>query len=199
MRPVEGDGTQIYQALLNLCINARDAMPEGGKLYIKTDDLLINDKQSSEAMQLPQGRYVRVSVTDTGTGIGSETRDRIFEPFFTTKEIGKGTGLGLAMVYGIIKNHGGSITVHSKQGLGTTMIVCLPGADGAIEEKRQMNAAKDKPAHGSILIVDDEEVIRVLGKDVLEISGYEVLIAIDGDRRDEDIQGESAPDRPGDT
>jgi signal transduction histidine kinase/CheY-like chemotaxis protein len=178
--PIEGDGTQIYQALLNLCINARDAMPDGGKLYIKTDTFMLSDKQSADSLQLQPGRYVRVCVTDTGMGIGPEIRDRIFEPFFTTKEIGKGTGLGLAMVYGIIKNHGGHIEVHSKQGLGTTIIVWFPGTEGSINEKSQKIPTKEKSEQGSILIIDDEEVIRILGKDVMEVYGYEVHIAMNG-------------------
>jgi len=178
--PIEGDSTQIYQALLNLCINARDAMPDGGKLYIKTDVFLLSDKQSSDSLQLHPGRYVRVCVTDTGTGIEPEVRDRIFEPFFTTKEIGKGTGLGLSMVYGIIKNHGGHIEVHSKHGLGTTMIVCFPATEGLIEEKNKIVSNEKKLQQGSILIIDDEEVIRILGKDVMEVYGYEVHIAVNG-------------------
>ena len=177
---IEGDGTQIYQALLNLCINARDAMPEGGKLYIKTDDFILSDRQTADSMQLQPGRYVRICVTDTGTGIEPEVRDRIFEPFFTTKEIGRGTGLGLAMVYGIIKNHGGHIEVHSKQGLGTTIIVCFPATKGLLEEKSKKILKEEKTQQGSILIIDDEEVIRILGKDILEVYGYEVHIAMNG-------------------
>jgi two-component system, cell cycle sensor histidine kinase and response regulator CckA len=178
--PIEGDGTQIYQALLNLCINARDAMPGGGKLYLKTDTFLHSPGQGPDALQLPAGRYVSISVTDTGMGIDPEIRDRIFEPFFTTKDTGKGTGLGLAMVYGIIKNHGGHITVHSKPGLGTTMVICFPGAEGLIEEKSLKRQIVERPEKGSILIIDDEEVIRVLGKDILEVWGYEVHSAING-------------------
>lgn len=176
---IEGDSTQIYQALLNLCINARDAMPDGGKLYIKTDAFLLGDKQSSDSLQRPC-RYVRVSVTDTGIGIGPEIRDRIFEPFFTTKEVGKGTGLGLSMVYGIIKNHGGHIEVHSKGGLGTTIIVSFPAIEGPMEEKNKIISIKERPEKGSVLIIDDEEMIRILAKDVMEIYGYEVHIAVNG-------------------
>jgi CheY-like chemotaxis protein len=155
-------------------------MPEGGKLYIKTDAFSLTDNKNAESVQLPPGRYVRVYVTDTGMGIEPAVRDRIFEPFFTTKEVGKGTGLGLAMVYGIIRNHGGHITVHSKQGLGTTMVICFPAAEGLIEEKIQKISIEKKPAQGSILIIDDEEVIRILGKDILEAYGYEVYIAVNG-------------------
>jgi signal transduction histidine kinase/ActR/RegA family two-component response regulator len=178
--PIEGDSTQIYQALLNLCINARDAMPEGGKLYIKTDAFLLSDKQSSDQLQLQPGSYVRVCVTDTGIGIEPEIRARIFEPFFTTKEIGKGTGLGLSMVYGIIKNHGGHIEVHSKHGLGTTIIVYFPATEGSVEEKNKIISKEENSERGSILIIDDEEVIRILGKDVMEVYGYEVHIAMNG-------------------
>lgn len=178
--PIEGDSTQIYQALLNLCINARDAMPEGGKLYIKTDAILLGDRQSSDQLQLQPGRYVRICVTDTGIGIDPDSRARIFEPFFTTKEIGKGTGLGLSMVYGIIKNHGGHIEVHSKHGLGTTIIVYFPATEGLVEEKNKIISKEENSERGSILIIDDEEVIRILGKDVMEVYGYEVHIAMNG-------------------
>jgi len=177
---IDGDGTQIYQALLNLCINSRDAMPEGGKLYIKTDACLLDDRKSAGALQLQTGRYVRVSVTDTGTGIKPEDRQRIFEPFFTTKETGKGTGLGLAMVYGIIKNHGGQVEVHSKQGLGTTIIVWLPASIGQPEESAVAILPEKAAMQGSVMIIDDEEVIRILGRDVLEVHGYKVHVAMNG-------------------
>ena len=101
--PVEGDSNQLYQAFMNLCINARDAMPEGGRLYIKTEFYLLHDEKVGDFFQMPPGEYVRVSVTDTGAGMSPEVKKKMFEPFYTTKGIGKGTGLGLAMVYGIIK------------------------------------------------------------------------------------------------
>lgn len=178
--PVEGDGTQIYQALLNLCINARDAMPDGGKLHIKTDTVMFSEKQGNDSLKLLPGCYVVISVTDTGIGIEPEVKKRIFEPFFTTKEVGKGTGLGLAMVYGIINNHGGQVTVHSTQGLGTSFIVYLPVAKGKPEEKEQDLQTGEAAGQGLVLIVDDEEIVRSLGKDILQIYGYKVMTASHG-------------------
>ncbi|BCB96930.1 hypothetical protein JZK55_18520 [Dissulfurispira thermophila] len=179
--PVEGDSNQLYQAIMNLCINARDAMPEGGRLYIKTEFYLLHDEKVVDYFQIPPGEYVRVSVTDTGVGMTADVKKKIFEPFYTTKGIGKGTGLGLAMVYGIIKNHGGYITVYSEPGLGTTVRLYLPKGDGTVEEKKGDKAMIDeRPKKGTILLIDDEEVVRELGKDILEAYDYEVLLAIHG-------------------
>jgi signal transduction histidine kinase/CheY-like chemotaxis protein/HAMP domain-containing protein len=178
--PVEGDSNQLYQALMNLCINARDAMPEGGRLYIKTEFYLLHDEKVVDYFQIPPGEYVRVSVTDTGVGMTADVKKKIFEPFYTTKSIGKGTGLGLAMVYGIIRNHGGYITVYSEVGLGTTVRLYLPKADGTVEEKRRDMVMKERPKKGTILLIDDEEVVRELGRDILEAYDYEVLLAIHG-------------------
>ncbi|MDI6729066.1 MAG: response regulator, partial [Thermodesulfovibrionales bacterium] len=178
--PVEGDSNQLYQALMNLCINARDAMPEGGRLYIKTEFYLLHDEKVVDYFQIPPGEYVRVSVTDTGVGMTADVKKKIFEPFYTTKSIGKGTGLGLAMVYGIIKNHGGYITVYSEPGLGTTVRLYLPKGDGTVEEKRRDKIMNERPKKGTILLIDDEEVVRELGKDILEAYDYEVLLAIHG-------------------
>ncbi len=178
--PVEGDGNQLYQALMNLCINARDAMPEGGRLYIKTEFYLLHDEKVVDYFQIPPGEYVRVSVTDTGVGMPPDVKKKIFEPFYTTKSIGKGTGLGLAMVYGIIKNHGGYISVYSEPGLGTTVRLYLLKGDGAVEEKRRDKVMNERPKKGTILLIDDEEVVRELGKDILEAYDYEVILAIHG-------------------
>lgn len=143
--PVEGDSNQLYQALMNLCINARDAMPEGGRLYIKTEFYLLHDEKVVDYFQIPPGEYVRVSVTDTGVGMPPDVEKKIFEPFYTTKGSGKGTGLGLAMVYGIIKNHGGYITVYSEPGLGTTMRIYLPKTEGKVEEIRRGEIMSERP------------------------------------------------------
>jgi signal transduction histidine kinase/CheY-like chemotaxis protein len=178
--PVEGDSNQLYQALMNLCINARDAMPEGGRLYIKTEFYLLHDEKVVDYFQIPPGEYVRVSVTDTGVGMPPDVKKKIFEPFYTTKGIGKGTGLGLAVVYGIIKNHGGYITVYSEPGLGTTVRLYLPKEDGTVEEKRRDKVMNERPKKGTILLIDDEEVVRELGKDILEAYDYEVILAIHG-------------------
>ncbi len=178
--PIEGDSNQLYQAIMNLCINARDAMPQGGRLYIKTEFYLLHDEKVVDFFQIPPGEYIRVSVTDTGVGMPPEVKKKIFEPFYTTKGIGKGTGLGLAMIYGIIKNHGGYITVYSEIGLGTTVRLYLPKAEGEVQEKRRGKVMDERPRKGTILLVDDEEVVRELGKDILEAYQYEVLLAVHG-------------------
>ncbi len=177
---IEGDSGQIYQALINLCLNARDAMPEGGRLYIKTEFYLLHDERIYDLFRIPPGEYVRISVTDTGKGMSSDVKQRIFEPFYTTKAVGKGTGLGLAMVYGIIKNHGGYINVYSEPDLGTCMRICLPKVEGDADEKRNERIMGEKPVKGTILIIDDEEVMRELGRDILEAYDFEVLLAIHG-------------------
>jgi CheY-like chemotaxis protein len=178
--PVKGDANQIYQSLLNLCINGRDAMPDGGRLYIRTEFFLLSDDKMIDFFNVPAGEYVRISVTDTGTGIKPEVKKRIFEPFFTTKDIGKGTGLGLAMVYGIIKGHGGYLNVYSEPGLGTTMRIYLPRAEGEVEEYKMGEFTNIRSKKGTILIIDDEDVVRELGKDILEAYDYHVYLATTG-------------------
>ena len=180
--PVEGDRDQIYQVLMNLCLNARDAMPEGGKLYIKAELYHLRDEKVVNLFQIPEGEYIRISVTDTGIGMTQEVKTRIFEPFYTTKEVGRGTGLGLSMVYGVIKNHKGHINVYSEPGLGTTIRMFLPCSEGLADN--QSNAIPDfkKTLKGTILIIDDEELVRELGKDILEAYDYGVLLADNGDK-----------------
>jgi CheY-like chemotaxis protein len=166
--------------MLNLCINARDAMPNGGKLYLKTEFYRLSDEKIVDLFQIPPGEYVRVSVTDTGTGMSPEVKSRIFEPFYTTKTVGRGTGLGLSMVYGIVKNHAGHITVYSEPGLGTTMRIYLPGTGGIVEEKRRYAFVNERRVKATILIIDDEEVVRELGKEILEAYDYRVILAAEG-------------------
>lgn len=178
---VEGDGNQLYQAILNLCLNARDAMPDGGRLYIHTDIYKLGDAKVADIFSIPPGEYVRISVTDTGTGVTSEVRNKMFEPFYTTKDVGKGTGLGLSMVYGIVKNHGGYITVYSEPGLGTTMRVYIPRIEEITGEDKREKPMEKRTKKGTILLIDDEEVMRELAKDILEAYDYEVLFASDGD------------------
>jgi len=178
--PVRGDSTQLYQSIMNLCINARDAMPDGGKLYIKTECYRLHNEKVVDFFQIPPGAYVRISVADTGHGMTPEIKKRIFEPFYTTKGTGKGTGLGLSVVYGIVKNHGGYITVYSEPGLGTTVRIYLPKAEGAIEEEKKDERADRKTRKGTILLIDDEEVVRELGRDILEAYSYHVLLAVHG-------------------
>lgn len=178
--PVEGDSSQIYQALMNVCLNARDAMSEGGRLYIKTEFYLLHDKKIYDLFQIPQGDYVRISITDTGKGMPMEVKKRIFEPFYTTKGVGKGTGLGLAMVYGIVKNHGGYINVYSEPDLGTCVRIYLPKAEGKVEERKSEKIMETRHKKGTILIIDDEDVMRELSKDILEAYNFDVLLAAHG-------------------
>ncbi|MDZ7956929.1 MAG: response regulator [Aulosira sp. DedQUE10] len=176
---VSGDGTQIHQVLMNLCVNARDAMPNGGSLCISAKNLFIDENYARMNLEAKVGPYIVITVTDTGAGIPEENLDRIFEPFFTTKEVGQGTGLGLSTVLGIIKSHGGFITVHSERGTGTNFEVYLPAVDGV--ETRKVDEATVITAHGEmILIVDDEPAIQEITKTSLETHNYKTIIASDG-------------------
>ncbi|MBM3298647.1 MAG: PAS domain S-box protein, partial [Deltaproteobacteria bacterium] len=177
---IQADPTHVDQLLMNLSINARDAMPEGGKLVIETANVVLDEEYSQTHLGAIPGEYVLLSVSDTGYGMDKETLDHIFEPFFTTKEAGKGTGLGLAMVYGIVKEHDGYITCYSEPGRGTTFKIYLPVAK--IERDLDVTTTSKIPAFGTetILLVDDEEFIRDLGKRILERFGYTVLTAADG-------------------
>jgi len=178
---IRGDSTQIYQAMLNICINARDAMPEGGRLHIKTERNVQESEKIMDFFKIPQGEYVRINITDTGTGMSPSVRRRIFEPFFTTKGVGKGTGLGLSMVYGIVKNHNGYLDVYSEPGMGTTMRFYLPVAKGFLENNGEGMSINERSQKGIILLIDDEEVIRELGKDVLDAYDYDAFVASHGD------------------
>jgi PAS domain S-box-containing protein len=176
---VEADASQIQQVLMNLCVNARDAMPHGGRLTIGTLVLREPDAFLAALSDVRRGPYVRIDVTDTGVGIDETIRGKIFDPFFTTKEKGKGTGLGLATVYGIVKNHGGILDVDSILGVGTTFSVYLPTTlKGAPAGKPEAPAARG--GMETIMIVDDEETIRMLVKDILQDKGYQVMCAEDG-------------------
>jgi len=179
--PVEVDREQIVQVLLNLYVNSWQAMPEGGDLYVKTENIRL-DENYVKPFGLAPGRYVNISVTDTGMGMDEATQQRIFDPFFSTKEMGRGTGLGLASVYGIIKNHGGIINIHSEKGEGTTFNVYLPASEAESIEQRAEGKKKDIIERGSeiLLFVDDEEMIIDVGRQMLEQLGYEVLIAGSG-------------------
>jgi len=178
---VEADAVQIEQVVMNLCVNARDAMPDGGRLIIETGIERLTEEHVHSHMGAKEGLYVGMSVTDTGIGMTKETVERIFEPFFTTKEKGKGTGLGLSMVYGVVKNHGGYVRVYSEPGEGSAFKVYLP-ANGKAELKEP--SRNESPANGTemILVVDDEEPIRSLAKDALENFGYTVLLAENGEQ-----------------
>jgi PAS domain S-box-containing protein len=175
---VEVDQGQIQQVLLNLYINAWQAMPGGGDLYIQTQNVNL-DEHYTKPFQASPGKYVKVSVTDTGVGMDEVTRQKIFDPFFTTKEMGRGTGLGMASVYGIVKNHEGFITVYSKKGEGATFNIYLPATEK--ETVKEKESKKDELKGSEIvLLVDDEDMIIDVGQPMLEKMGYNVLVAKDG-------------------
>ncbi len=175
---VEVDQGQIEQVLLNLYVNAWQAMPGGGDLYLETANVILDDLYVKPYYVKPGG-YVKMSVTDTGVGMDERTRQRIFEPFFTTKEMRRGTGLGLASAYGIIKGHGGHINVYSEKGTGTTFNVYLPASSKEIVQEIHQ---KEKIVKGTetILLVDDEDTIIEVSKEILEALGYRVLVARSG-------------------
>jgi CheY-like chemotaxis protein len=176
-----GDPNQLQQVILNLAVNARDAMPQGGQLRFATAVRAVGFDGAPARDGLVPGRYLQLSVEDTGTGIPAEIRDRIFEPFFTTKKPGEGTGLGLAVVYGIVKNHGGLIDVDSEVGRGTRFQVLLPVASVPASEAAAPKATPG-PAKGRILVVEDEEVVRTTVQFLLQKAGYQVELAEDGPR-----------------
>ncbi len=176
---VEVDQGQIGQVLLNLFVNAWQAMPGGGNLFLETENVTLEENDYDKPYAISPGRYVRISVSDTGIGMDKATQERIFEPFFTTKGVGRGTGLGLASTYGIIKNHNGIINVYSEKGHGTTFKIYLPASKKqVIEEKPRLEAAQGGTE--MILLVDDEEMVADIGKDMLEKLGYTVLAAASG-------------------
>jgi CheY-like chemotaxis protein len=178
---VEADATQLHQAILNLCINARDAMPKGGNLTISSERITGKQLRKRFADAAAQ-EYIQVSVSDDGIGMDEATKARIFEPFFTTKEIGKGTGLGLSVVFGVVRSHHGFVDVHSAPGRGTTFTLYFP----VRTEKTEVIAETSKDENDipggneTILVVEDEEALQSLLKTFLEEKGYEVLTASNG-------------------
>ncbi len=179
--PVEADQSQIEQVLMNLFVNAGHAMPNGGHLYLSAENVIIDEK-FVRPYEIKSGRYVLISVTDTGTGMDEFTQKRIFEPFFTTKEAGKGTGLGLASVYGIVKNHGGFINVYSEKNQGTSFHIYLPASDAGVVDAGNSSSIDRSVVNGegTILLVDDEEMIMEIGQEMLEAMGYRVITAASG-------------------
>ena len=172
---------QIEQVLLNLYVNAWQAMPAGGDIYVQTNNILL-DQHFIKPFQITPGKYVKISIIDSGTGMDEATLQRIFEPFFTTKKMGRGIGLGLASVYGIIKNHGGFIDVYSEKGKGTSFYIYLPAIDtqNALQNKDIGPTDKITPGTETILFVDDEDMITDVGRQLLEKLGYTVLTAGSG-------------------
>lgn len=179
--PALVDASQLENALLNLCINARDAMPDGGSITVETANRAVA-VESVRTLDIPEGEYLCLCVTDTGTGMSTEVIAKAFDPFFTTKPLGQGTGLGLSMIYGFTKQSGGHVRVHSKVGQGTTMCIYLPRYRGEAKQNHDATRSTTAPlvkAGETILIVDDEPTVRMLLKDVLSELGYTVLDAAD--------------------
>jgi len=175
---LEVDQGQMEQVFLNLYVNAGQAMPGGGSIYLETQNVVLDGFDSLPELNKP-GRYVKISVSDTGMGMDEKTRERIFDPFFTTKGIGRGTGLGLAMVYGIIKGHGGGIQVYSEPGQGTTFHIRLPASEKSIAEEKAVSGKIFKGTE-TILLVDDEQMVLEVSRDMLESLGYRVFAAGSG-------------------
>lgn len=174
------DWSQIEQVIMNLAVNARDALPDGGKLTMRTDTVTLDEEYCRLHIEASPREYVLMGVSDTGQGMDKETVEHIFEPFFTTKEMGCGTGLGLAMVYGIVKQHDGFITVYSEVGKGSVFGIHLPAIPA--EKKPEPKESQIRPAFRTetVLLVDDEDFVRELGARILTKHGYTVLQAENG-------------------
>ena len=179
---VKADLVQIEQVLVNLAVNARDAMPEGGRLTLRTTSVELDEAFTRQLPGLRPGPYVRLTVSDTGIGMDRDTQGRVFEPFFTTKAPGKGSGLGLSTVYGIVKQSGGSIAVESVPGRGSTFTIYLPRVEEAVDSRPAAGSASPAAPHrpATILVVDDDEAVREVARDLLVEHGYSVLEAADG-------------------
>jgi signal transduction histidine kinase/ActR/RegA family two-component response regulator len=178
---LEGDPTQLQQVLLNLCVNARDAMPDGGQLTVRAENAELDAEAAARTLDARAGRYVRLVVEDTGTGIAAALVDKIFDPFFTTKPPGQGTGLGLSTTLAIVKGHGGFLRLHSEPGQGTQVEVFLPAtADPAAVVALEPGIEAPRGRGETVLVVDDEAAIRATTRDLLEAHGYRVLEAENG-------------------
>ncbi|MGA2415695.1 MAG: PAS domain S-box protein [Candidatus Sulfotelmatobacter sp.] len=192
---VEADAGQIDQIVVNLAVNARDAMPRGGKFILETGLVRFDETLADQHQAVPAAKYVVLAVSDTGSGMDQATLSRVFEPFFTTKEAGKGTGLGLATVYGIVKQSGGYILVYSEVGQGTTFKIYLPSAEDKIEagSKPEVETVAPKRHETTILLVEDDEIMRSLTRQLLQEHGYTVVEANDGKSALEWLQTHPAP------
>jgi CheY-like chemotaxis protein len=173
----KADAGQVEQVVVNLAINGRDAMPHGGRLTIETFNAELDAEWASRHVGGHGGSFVAIAVTDTGVGMDAETRGRIFEPFFTTKGPGEGTGLGLATVYGIVKQSGGYLSVYSEEGRGTTFKMYLPRIDAQVEPRKRQTDVVGDGGTETILLVEDEDIVRTLVREMLESAGYAVVDA----------------------
>ena len=190
---VRADPTQVEQVIMNLCINARDAMPTGGSLLIDTSNVTIDERFCQMQPHAQPGEYAMLSVTDSGTGMDAATLDRLFEPFFTTKEQGKGTGLGLATIYGIVHQHNGFIQVYSEVGMGSTFRVYLPAVNVAVEKPLTIEAPQQVVGGSeTVLVAEDHEGLRQLANETLTGLGYTVILATDGEQALSEFRRHSA-------
>ena len=194
LHTTKADLGQMEQVFMNLAVNARDAMPDGGSLFMKTENACVDETVAARDGSLVPGHYVLISVADTGAGMDEWVKLHLFEPFFTTKDAGKGTGLGLSTVYGIVKQAGGHISVHSEAGKGTTFKIYLPKADDAQETLTdQKSAVEILTGTETVLVVEDEETIRDMVRKILEAYGYEVLVAGNGEEASRCLEGSGCP------
>lgn len=177
---IHADAANVQQLLMNLAINARDAMPPGGRLLIRTEAVTLDERGASRFTNLRAGQFLRLVISDTGCGMSSEVLEHAFEPFFTTKEVGCGTGLGLASVYGVVTQHRGAIRVTSRVGEGTTLEILFPLVESTPGETAKAPALQDIGGRETILLAEDEPLVRELVVRNLETAGYQVLAAEDG-------------------
>ena len=187
------DPGQMEQVLVNLAVNARDAMPGGGSLLIETENLDVDEGYAAMRPDVESGRYVCLRVSDTGEGMRADVVERAFEPFFTTKPEGEGTGLGLATVYGIVRQAGGYTQIYSEPGLGTTFTVLLPATDAAVGPAATTQEKRLSRGGETVLVVEDEEALREVTRRILERSGYDVVVASSGKEAIDAVQ--NAPRR----
>jgi two-component system cell cycle sensor histidine kinase/response regulator CckA len=185
LKPVRVDQGQLEQVIINLAVNARDAMPDGGELTIRTENVTTGEPLQRGAEIMPPGNYVLIEMKDSGTGIPPDIMDRIFEPFFSTKAVGSGTGLGLSTVYGIVRQTGGFVFVDSGMGTGATFRIYLPQHMAGIEKSTKAESGEDGPRDltgiGTILLVEDEDAVRLFSARALRNKGYQVLEARSGE------------------
>jgi CheY-like chemotaxis protein len=178
---IRADRGQVEQVLMNLGLNARDAMPGAGRLVIETREAWLDGEYAKRHPYMKEGRYAVLSVSDTGEGMDEKTRERIFEPFFTTKEPDKGTGLGLAVVYGIVKQHNGFIHVYSEPGMGSIFRVYFPAIDAPADRKPLLSREIIRGGNETILLAEDDEIVRQLTERTLTSLGYKVLVGCNGE------------------